>query len=218
MTFESLSLLFGRTESSRPYISGQVAHTMASEVISLLHGLLASSTSDTAKIWASAVQGVLCEALDSVPDLIKALEAEAGASQTHDQVLTEDSEPKEDEQLSTEHEWFFKARNVVAALSALGGFRQNVHAGCTVKVLVSKQIVCKRYLTIFCFFICEELFDENCKKKRKESMTSETLKDTDNDLKASLSKDGGVFERPGKSVFRLSGKEFSRKLSIEPLL
>ena len=49
-------------------------------------------------------------------------------------------------------------------------------------------------------------------------MTSETLKDTDNDLKASLSKDGGVFERPGKSVFRLSGKEFSRKLSIEPLL
>ena len=139
--FESLLLLFGRTESSQPYISGQVAHTMASEVISLLHGLLASSASDTAKIWASSVQSVLCEALDSVPNLIKALEAEARASQTHDQVVTEDSEPKEDTQLSTEHEWFFKARNVMAALSALGGFRQNVHSGCTVKVIVSKQVV-----------------------------------------------------------------------------
>ncbi|XP_068681108.1 probable E3 ubiquitin-protein ligase HECTD4 isoform X3 [Montipora foliosa] len=123
-----------RTESSRPYISGQVAHTMASEVISLLHGLLASSVSDTSKIWASAVQDVLCKALDNVPELVKALEAEGRASQKGDHILTRDPEPNENGQFSAEHEWVFKARNVVAALSALGGFRQNVHSGCEVKI------------------------------------------------------------------------------------
>ena len=132
-------LFFDRTESSRPYISGQVAHTMASEVISLLHGLLASSVSDTSKIWASAVQDVLCKALDNVPELVKALEAEGRASQKGDHILTRDPEPNENGQFSAEHEWVFKARNVVAALSALGGFRQNVHSGCEVKVCAQKS-------------------------------------------------------------------------------
>ena len=36
-------------------------------------------------------------------------------------------------------------------------------------------------------------------------MTSETFKDTDNDLKASLSKDGGVFERPGTTGSNFRG-------------
>lgn len=123
-----------RTESSRPFISGQVAHTMASEVISLLHGLLASSASETAQIWASAVRDVLCEALDYVPDLMKTLEAKGRASLRGDQTPTQEPEPEEDELFSDEHEWFFKARNVVASLCALGGFRQNIHSGCTVQV------------------------------------------------------------------------------------
>lgn len=111
---------------------------MASEVISLLHGLLASSASDTAKIWASAVQEVLCEALDNVPDLIKTLETEGRASQNRNQTVNQDTTPDEDEQFSKEHEWFFKARNVVASLCALGGFHQSVHSGCTVQVFALK--------------------------------------------------------------------------------
>ena len=127
---------FCRTESSRPFISGQVAHTMASEVISLLHGLLASTASETAKIWAAAVGDVLCEALGNVPDLMKTLEAKGRALQKGDQTLAQDPEPDEDGQFSNEHEWFFKARNVVASLCALGGFHQIVHSGCTVQVFV----------------------------------------------------------------------------------
>lgn len=124
-----------RTESSRPFISGQVAHTMASEVISLLHGLLASSASETATIWASAVRDVLCEALDYVPDLMRTLEAEGRVLLGGDKEATEEQEPEEDGQLFNEHEWFFKARNVMASLCALGGFRQSVHSGCTVQVM-----------------------------------------------------------------------------------
>ena len=123
-----------RTECSRPFISGQVAHTMASEVISLLHGLLSSSASDTSKIWASAVRDVLCETLDNVPYLIETLEREGRISPRGDQTFKQETEHDEDEHLSNEHEWFFKARNVVASLCALGGFHKNVHSGCTVQV------------------------------------------------------------------------------------
>lgn len=52
-------------------------------------------------------------------------------------------------------------------------------------------------------------------------MTMETLKDTDNDLKASLSKDGGVFERPGTtgSLSSVSvGSNFRGNYLFEPLL
>ena len=124
-----------RTESSRPFISGQVAHTMASEVISLLHGLLASSASETAKIWASAVREVLCEVLDYVPDLMRTLETEGRVLSGGDKVAIEEQEPLEDGQLSDENEWFLKARNVMASLCALGGFHQIVHSGCTVQVM-----------------------------------------------------------------------------------
>ena len=123
-----------RTESSRPFISGQVAHTMASEVISLLHGLLAFSASETAKIWASAVRDVLCEALDYVPDLIRTLETEGRVLLEGAQGAPEELEPEEDVQTFNEDKWFFKARNVMASLCALGGFSQNVHSGCTVQV------------------------------------------------------------------------------------
>ena len=135
-----------RTECSRPFISGQVAHTMASEVISLLHGLLSSSASDTSKIWASAVRDVLCETLDNVPYLIETLEREGRISPRGDQTFKQETEHDEDEHLSNEHEWFFKARNVVASLCALGGFHKNVHSGCTVQV---PQIV-----LLFIFIIC----------------------------------------------------------------
>ena len=102
---------------------------MASEVISLLHGLLSSSATDSAKIWASAVRDVLREVLDCVPQLLHTLE-------TGNESVTIE-EPVEDGQSSSEHAWFLKARDVVAALCALGGFHQNVHSGCAVEVSYS---------------------------------------------------------------------------------
>ena len=119
---------------------------MASEVISLLYGLLSSSASDTSKIWASAVRDVLCETLDNVPYLIETLEREGRISPRGDQTFNQETEHDEDEHLSNEHEWFFKARNVVASLCALGGFHKNVHSGCTVQV---PQVV-----LLFRFIIC----------------------------------------------------------------
>lgn len=114
---------------------------MASEVISLLHGLLASSASETAKIWASAVRDVLCEALDYVPDLMRTLEAEGRVLFGGDKEATEEQDPEEDGQLSNECDWFFKARNVMASLCALGGFRQSVHSGCTVQVNAASRAI-----------------------------------------------------------------------------
>ena len=119
---------------------------MASEVISLLHGLLSSSASDTSKIWASAVRDVLCETLDNVPYLIETLEREGRISPRGDQTFNQETEHDEDEHLSNEHEWFFKARNVVASLCALGGFHKNVHSGCTVQV--------PQMVLLFRFIIC----------------------------------------------------------------
>ena len=48
-------------------------------------------------------------------------------------------------------------------------------------------------------------------------MASETLKDTVNDLKASLSKDGGVFERPG-TTGSLSSASMGSNFRINYLL
>lgn len=114
-------------------------------MISLLHGLLSSSASETAKIWASAVRDVLCEVLDYVPDLMRTLETEGRVLLGEDKQATEEQEPDEDGQLSNEHEWFLKARNVMASLCALGGFRQSVHSRCTVQVM---RLLCTKSSSI----------------------------------------------------------------------
>lgn len=113
---------------------------MASEVISLLHGLLSSAASDTAKIWATAVREVLCEALECVPNLIDALSddvefaVQAGSSS--------DTEHPEEGPVAENDEWSFKARHVVAALCALGGFKQSVRTGCVIKVCACWCVRC----------------------------------------------------------------------------
>ena len=47
-----------RTDPVRPFISGHVANSMASEVIALVHSLLTAPETHTAQIWASAVERV----------------------------------------------------------------------------------------------------------------------------------------------------------------
>ncbi|XP_078681858.1 putative E3 ubiquitin-protein ligase HECTD4 [Branchiostoma floridae x Branchiostoma belcheri] len=107
-----------RADPVRPFISGQVANSMAGEVIGLLHGLLTAPESSTAQIWASAVERVLTHALLCLPTLLT----------QSDVVLSPSSSgPAIADFLTT-------ARQVVAALCALGGFREGVKPGTMVQI------------------------------------------------------------------------------------
>ncbi|XP_066272380.1 LOW QUALITY PROTEIN: probable E3 ubiquitin-protein ligase HECTD4 [Branchiostoma lanceolatum] len=107
-----------RADPVRPFISGQVANSMAGEVIGLLHGLLTAPESSTAQIWASAVERVLTHALLSLPTLL---------SQSDVVLSPSSSGPAISDFLTT-------ARQVVAALCALGGFRECVKPGTMVQI------------------------------------------------------------------------------------
>lgn len=102
-----------RNDPVRAFISGQVANSMASEVIALLHGLL---TATTAEIWTSAVAKVLGDALAALPQVLKQIDA-IGAS-TLGQVTL-----------------LHMARRVVAALCALGGFQSTLKPGSEITIL-----------------------------------------------------------------------------------
>ncbi|CAH1233961.1 HECTD4 [Branchiostoma lanceolatum] len=110
-----------RADPVRPFISGQVANSMAGEVIGLLHGLLTAPESSTAQIWASAVERVLTHALLSLPTLL---------SQSDVVLSPSSSGPAISDFLTT-------ARQVVAALCALGGFRECVKPGTMVQVVAA---------------------------------------------------------------------------------
>ena len=47
-----------RTDPVRPFISGHVANSMATEVIALLHSLLTAPENLAAQTWAAAVESV----------------------------------------------------------------------------------------------------------------------------------------------------------------
>lgn len=51
---KNLELL--KTDPPRPFVSGHVAYSLASEVIGLLHGLLTEP--NAAEVWTSAIRGV----------------------------------------------------------------------------------------------------------------------------------------------------------------
>ena len=89
----------------RPYVSGNVAHNMASEVVALLRNLLLGNTA-----WTEAVIDALMEGLDNLVQLVEKL---------NDTYGTEESE------------WFIMAQQVLATLCSLGGFKETIRAGCT---------------------------------------------------------------------------------------
>ncbi|XP_041456057.1 probable E3 ubiquitin-protein ligase HECTD4 isoform X4 [Lytechinus variegatus] len=111
-----------RTDPVRPFISGHVAHSMASEVIALMHSLLTAPESNTAKIWASAVERVLSHALCQVPLLVS-------QQSSHMTLLASQPQgPDIEKLLST-------CRQVVAAFCALGGFQDCVKMGSTAQIV-----------------------------------------------------------------------------------
>ncbi|XP_077866440.1 putative E3 ubiquitin-protein ligase HECTD4 [Saccoglossus kowalevskii] len=111
-----------RTDPVRPFISGHVANSMASEVIGLLHGLLMAPETSTAQIWASAMERVLSHALTCVSQLTSTLVncGDLLTSCTHGDII--------DSLTSV-------CRQAVAALCALGGFRESIKVGSKVDVI-----------------------------------------------------------------------------------
>ncbi|XP_062371736.1 probable E3 ubiquitin-protein ligase HECTD4 isoform X2 [Sardina pilchardus] len=109
-----------RSDPVRPFISGHVANSMAAEVIALLHSLLTAPESNTAQIWTSTAEKVLSRALMFIPQLGKYAESilENGSSSGR--------------KLATLQAI---GRQAVAALCALGGFKETIKIGSEVQVV-----------------------------------------------------------------------------------
>uniref|UniRef100_A0A3B4BE60 HECT domain-containing protein n=1 Tax=Periophthalmus magnuspinnatus TaxID=409849 RepID=A0A3B4BE60_9GOBI len=109
-----------RSDPVRPFISGHVANSMAAEVIALLHSLLTAPESNTAQIWTSTAEKVLSRALMFIPQLGKYAESilENGSSSARKLAKLQAI-----------------GRQAVAALCALGGFKETIKIGSEVQVL-----------------------------------------------------------------------------------
>ncbi|XP_076346000.1 putative E3 ubiquitin-protein ligase HECTD4 isoform X3 [Tachypleus tridentatus] len=106
-----------KTDPLRPFISGQVANSMAAEVIGLLHSLLNSPESNTAELWAGAVEKVLTGALALLPQLLRQTETSNGLlSSNLSSVLS-------------------MSRQVLGALCVLGGFTESMKPGLHVVIV-----------------------------------------------------------------------------------
>ncbi|XP_022104608.1 probable E3 ubiquitin-protein ligase HECTD4 isoform X2 [Acanthaster planci] len=110
-----------RTDPVRPFISGHVANSMASEVIGLLHSLLTAPETHTALIWASAVERVLSHALTLVSQL-------TSHQTSHISLLNSQPQGESVTRLMS------ICRQVVAAFCALGGFKESIKVGSKVQV------------------------------------------------------------------------------------
>ena len=60
-----------KTDPPRPFLSGMVAYSLASEIIGLLNGLLAEE--EAVLVWRDAISAVLDTSLTSIPSLIPRL-------------------------------------------------------------------------------------------------------------------------------------------------
>uniref|UniRef100_A0A6Q2ZID3 HECT domain-containing protein n=1 Tax=Esox lucius TaxID=8010 RepID=A0A6Q2ZID3_ESOLU len=109
-----------RSDPIRPFISGHVANSMAAEVIALLHSLLTAPESNTAQIWTSTAEKVLSRALMFIPQLGKYAESilENGSSSGRKLAKLQAI-----------------GRQAVAALCALGGFKETIKIGSEVQVM-----------------------------------------------------------------------------------
>uniref|UniRef100_A0A8C2K1G8 HECT domain E3 ubiquitin protein ligase 4 n=2 Tax=Cyprinus carpio TaxID=7962 RepID=A0A8C2K1G8_CYPCA len=109
-----------RSDPVRPFISGHVANSMAAEVIALLHSLLTAPESNTAQIWTSTAEKVLSRALMYIPQLGKHAESILESGNSSGRKLAK-----------------LQAigRQAVAALCALGGFKENIKIGSEVQVV-----------------------------------------------------------------------------------
>jgi E3 ubiquitin-protein ligase HECTD4 len=105
-------------DCTRPFISGHVANSMASDIIAVLHSLLSSKESKIWHVWSNAIRNVLLSALDSIPNLVSSLACHAS--------MEESTEAPGDIMVS--------AKSALAALCSLGGFKESLRPGCSVQI------------------------------------------------------------------------------------
>lgn len=113
-----------KMDPPRPFLSGHVAYSLASEVIGLLHGLLTEP--GAAKVWSMAIKEALLLSLVNIPTLIPRL-----ASYTmdvHASVATGTSPTQPDQLLQA-------ACIANATFAALGGFKESIRPGMRVQVV-----------------------------------------------------------------------------------
>lgn len=113
-----------KTDPPRPFLSGMVAYSLASEIIALLNGLLADE--EAVQVWRDAIRAVLDSSLMSVPSLIPHL-AEY-CSEVHSSIAATSPPPSPGELLSS-------ACLANATFAALGGFKASIQPGMVVTVL-----------------------------------------------------------------------------------
>ena len=113
-----------KTDPPRPFLSGHVAYSLASEVIGLLHGLLTEP--GAAKVWSTAIKEALLDALVSIPTLIPRLATYT--MDVHACVATGTSPGQPDQLLQ-------KACIANATFAALGGFKESIRPGMRIQVI-----------------------------------------------------------------------------------
>ncbi len=113
-----------KTDPPRPFLSGHVAYSLASEVIGLLHGLLTEP--GAAKVWSTAIRDALLHSLISIPTLIPSLDSYT--REVHSCVATGTPLPQADHLLQS-------ACIANATFAALGGFKESIRPGMRVQVI-----------------------------------------------------------------------------------
>lgn len=113
-----------KMDPPRPFLSGHVAYSLASEVIGLLHGLLTEP--GAAEVWNTAIKDALLQSLLSIPKLIPRLVTYT--QNVHISVAT-GSPPCQPDQL------LHAACIANATFAALGGFKESIRPGMKVQLV-----------------------------------------------------------------------------------
>ena len=112
-----------KSDPPRPFLSGTVSYSLASEIIGLLNGLLVGE--DAVQVWRNAIEDVFKEALRSVPVSLPQLEEYCTV--VHDCVNKCETPPTPQPHSSS-------ASIANACFAALGGFKDTLRVGSLVKV------------------------------------------------------------------------------------
>ncbi len=120
-----------KSDPPRPFLNGQVAYSLASEVIGLIHGLLTESSA--AEVWGTAIKDAILHSLHSIPSLVPRLMAYT--MEVHSCVATGTKPSPPDNLLNS-------ACIANATFAVLGGFQEALRPGMRVQVVGGAVEMC----------------------------------------------------------------------------
>lgn len=113
-----------KTDPPRPFVSGHVAYSLASEVIGLLNGLLTEP--GAVDVWGEAIKKIILNSLASVPQLSPKL---SSYTKSVSETVSKGGSP------SPPGDLLSSACIANATFAALGGFKESIRPGLTVQVV-----------------------------------------------------------------------------------